>query len=138
MSKLKRAGADRTVAPFESVGQLAVQYIGQPVAFDAMSEIMNVSEGISVDAVRVTRNSSLAGRTIREVDVQRHRLLLFGVLSERKGPSDRAFHSYSFAHQRFFFNPRPGFRFEVDDLLILFGHDLNLSHFKKWLAKGAR
>jgi len=138
LSKLERAGANRTVAPFSSVGQLAAQYIGQPVAFDAMADVMNVSEGISVDAVRVSPDSRLVARTIGEVDFREHRLQLFGVLSEREGVPDPVCRSYVFSAQRFFFNPGSECRLEPEDLLILFGHEANLAHFKEWLIQGER
>ena len=100
-----------------------------------MADVLNVSEGISVDAVRIGRDSRLLGRTIGEVDVRGHRLQLFGVVRGREGTPDPVCRSYPFADQRFFFNPRSEFRLESEDLLILFGHEANLSHFKEWLTQ---
>ena len=138
VTKLKRAGADRTVTLYDIVGSLAVQYIGQPVAYEAMAEILSISEGIGVDAIRVTGESNLAGQLVGDLEIENHKLILFGVLSHREGESDLAPRAYTLTTQRFFFNPRPTFHLEPDDLLVLFGHELSVSHFKERLARKAR
>ncbi len=135
VTKLKQAGADRTVAPFETAGYLAAQYLGQPLAFDAISEVLTVGEGVGIDAIRVSSDSHLADRPIGTLNLPDYKLILFGVVSARGGESSHAPHAYTLGEQQFFFNPRPEFVLEHNDLIMVFGHDLSVSHFKEWVAE---
>jgi voltage-gated potassium channel len=137
VTKLKRAGADHTVTPFESVGRIAAQYIGQPVAFEALREVLSLKQGISVDAVRVNEGSFLLHKRVRELDWAGHKLILFGVVGDPQGRSIAAPTCFDLGAQRFFFNPAPELPLRPNDLIILFGHDYSLAHFKEWLAKAS-
>lgn len=82
--KLRRVGANHTVSPFDNVGSMAVQYIGQPVAFDAMLEVMSTAEGTGVDAIRVSDECPLVGATLDGLKLGDHKLILFGIISSRE------------------------------------------------------
>ena len=138
VTKLGRAGADRVVTLHESVGRIAAQFVGQPVAFEAVSEALRLTPGVGVDAIRVDDGAGLIGSDVAELDLDLHKLILFGVLSARSDVSDAASHSYAVRSRRFFFNPAPEFRLQKDDLLIVFGHDLSVQRYKELLTRASR
>jgi voltage-gated potassium channel len=134
--KLQRAGADHTVSPFDNVGSLAVQCIGQPVAFDAVLEVMTAGQGIGVDAIRIADGSPLIGSTVGELRLEAHKLVLFGVISGRQDAGDFAvYQSPDASEGQFYFNPGPHFCLELNDVMVIFGHQLSVSHLRKRLAE---
>ncbi len=133
--KLHRAGASYTVAPFDTAGLVAAQYVGQPVAFEAIYGLLTDEESVGTDAVRVQEGSVLDGLTVGEVDFLAFRLILFGVISDATRVSDSAPHFYTLTARRFFFNPGPGFRLKANDLLIVFGHEHSVIHFREHCSR---
>ena len=137
--KLRRAGANHTVSPFDNVGRLAVQYIGQPVAFDAMLEVMTTAEGTGVDVIRVSDACRLVGATLGRLDLEGYKLILFGVISSREETENRVvYQSAEMSGCQFFFNPGRDFVLQADDVMVLFGHEISVSHFRKWLVESAK
>jgi len=132
--KLQRAGADHTVAPYETAGQVAAQFVGQPVAFEAFYGLLTDEAQVGADAIRITAESSLAGQPLATLDFARHKLILFGVVREAGRPPARGPRSYRLRERQFYFNPAPDFRLETDDLLIVFGHAHSIAHFKEQYA----
>ncbi len=134
--KLERAGANHTVSPFDSIGSLAVQYIGQPVAFDAVLEVMTIGQGAGVDAIRVSDQSALVGRRVGDLELESHKLILFGVVSEREDIDDHlVYRTAGIPRARFVFNPGARFVLTLNDVLVVFGHELSVAHFRRWLAE---
>jgi voltage-gated potassium channel len=129
--KLHHAGADHVVRPYEVVARMAAEFIGQPVAFDAIHDVVTGSKGIHLEPMPVLPDSHLDGRCIGEVDFAARNLLLFGVIRAQAGePGDGEGH-YQMAGKRFFFNPRAEFKLQAHDILVLIGYDVSLSHFRK-------
>ncbi len=135
VTKLRRAGADRVVTLHESVSRLAAQYVGQPVAFEAIAEVLRLSPGVGVDAIHVGSDNRLIGRTIGDLRLDDHKLILFGVLSDREAAPAGVRHSYPIRSKRFLFKPAPTYTLEQDDMVLVFGHHLSVSHFKKAVAR---
>lgn len=126
--KMLRAGADQVVQPYDVIGSIAAQYIGQPLAFEALSSILSGSAHIRSEALRVRDGSDLCTRAIGEVDFQSQRLLLLGVIRE-EGRVDESQSHYALGNRRFYFNPSADFCLQAGDLLVLFGHEFSLYHF---------
>lgn len=139
VTKLERAGANHTVSPFDSIGSLAVQYIGQPVAFDAVLEVMSLGQGTGVDAIRVSDQSSLVGTSVGDLDLASHKLILFGVVSEREHVDGHlSYKSLEIPESRFVFNPTAEFVLAPHDVLVVFGHELSVGHFRRWLTERSK
>lgn len=135
--KLRHAGADHVVRPYEVVARMAAEFIGQPVAFDALHDVVTGSKGIHLEPLPVPEGSRLDGTQVGEIDFAAGNLLLFGVI---RGPAtvlpDGHPH-YEVGDKRFVFNPPPGFRLQAHDILVLIGYDVSLSHFRAQHRKTA-
>ncbi len=135
--KMERAGANYTVAPYQMAGIVAAEYAGQPVAFEAISDMLSGEKGVGIDAIRVREGSVLSGRRMKEIPFKRYRLILFGVITGTPRDEIDGMRFYNLEDQQFIFNPGPAFRLETDDLLVVFGHEYSLSHFKQRIERGA-
>jgi len=87
VKKLRRAGADHVVRPFEAVGLIAAEYIGQPVAFDAIYGIVSGRTDIGLEAIIVHPGSGLEERKVGDIDFEGQNLILFGVIRSREAPA---------------------------------------------------
>jgi voltage-gated potassium channel len=135
--KLKLAGANHIVMPFESIAMIAAEYIGQPVAFEAVYEIASGEHDIGLGTAAIPAGTACDGCVVGDVRFEDQRLVLFGVI-RAPGALDPEHPYYTLTSQHFFFNPRPNFRLQGHDVLVVFGHAVNLDHFKQQLESGQR
>ena len=126
LKKLRLAGADHAVEPFRIAGLVATEYLGQPVAFEAIRGIVLGEKDISLETVRVSPGSWLDGKTIADVPADELHLILFGVLTSPERESVHVRSHYDLRSKRFQFNPSPDFVLLGDDLLVVFGHKYSL------------
>ncbi|MBI5938229.1 MAG: NAD-binding protein [Betaproteobacteria bacterium] len=136
VSKLRQAGADHVVRPYEVVARLAAEFIGQPVAFDALYDVVTRSNVVRMEPVAVNEHSWLVGRSVGEIGWEGRRLQLFGVIRPHENPVGTEHEHYSLAGKRFYFNPGHGFHLHAHDLLMLIGHEATLSRFKAQAGRG--
>jgi voltage-gated potassium channel len=101
------------------------------VAFEAIYRLLTDEESVGTDAVRVQQGAVRDSLGVGEIDFLAYRLILFGVVSVATRVSDSAPYFYTLRAQRFFFNPGPEFRLKANDLLIVFGHEHSVIHFKE-------
>ncbi len=132
--KLQRAGANHTVAPYETAGQVAAQFVGQPVAFEALYGLLTGIDDVGTKAIRVSADSWLVGQPIGVLAFEKSKLLLFGIVREAGRPPASGPRSYRLRERRFYFNPDPAFELEPEDLLLVFGYDDSVAHFKEAYA----
>jgi voltage-gated potassium channel len=138
VSKLERAGANHVVRPYEVVAHMAAEFKGQPVAFDALSDVLTRGRGVHLEPIPVTPGSWLEGRRADEFAPESLRLLLFGVLRGKEAPIPASDGHYELTHKRFFFNPEPGFRLQAHDLLVVIGYESSLNRLKARLGTKGR
>jgi voltage-gated potassium channel len=136
VNKLVQAGANHTVMPFKVAGLIASEYAGQPVAFEAIYGIFSGEEDISIETIPVHEGAALEGKTIGDIDFRQLRLILFGVISGRGRESMPEDSAYDLKGGRFLFNPGEGFVLKPNDVLVVFGHQFSIFHFKEQLEKG--
>lgn len=135
--KLTLAGANHVVSPSEIVGLMGAEYVGRPAAFEAIYGIMRGERDVALEAVRVERNSPICGHSVAEVDFQLRKLLLFGVITAREwtvGDVDLLYpleDAFCFA-----FKPSPDFQIQPGDVLVVFGYEMSLVHFRRELGAG--
>lgn len=134
--KLRQAGADHVVRPYEVVARLAAEFIGQPVAFDALYDVVTRSKGVQMEPVAIHEGSWLAGRRVGDIDWEGRRLQLFGVIRPQENVAGAEHEHYPLADKRFYFNPGQGFHLHVHDLLMLIGHEASLNRFKARAGRG--
>lgn len=130
VAKLRQAGADHTVSPYKSVGLIAGEFIGKPVAFEAIHGILSGKDQIGLEAVTVRDDSVLNGRSVGEIDFQANKLLLFGVITHKARKAENSRVPYELKARSLYFNPKPGFKLCAEDVLLVFGHEYSVVHFK--------
>ncbi|MEJ2456030.1 MAG: NAD-binding protein [Candidatus Thiodiazotropha sp.] len=135
--KLTLAGANHVISPSEIVGQMAAEYVGRPVAFEAIYNILRGEREVALEAVRVEKGTPACGRTLSEVNFRERKLLLFGVITAREWSVEEVPNLYPLEDEFcFLFKPDPGFRIAQGDVLVVFGYELSLTHFRQELGGG--
>ncbi len=132
--KLTQAGADHVVRPYEVVGHMAAEFIGQPVAFDALYDVITRARGIHLEPVRVYPGSWLDARRIGDIDFAGRHLMLFGVIRPHASPAAEGHHRYELRAAHFYFNPQAEFTLHVHDILMVVGHQASLYQLKERLG----
>jgi len=138
IDKLRLAGADHVVAPFKIVGLMASEYVGKPVAFEAINSILSGKDDVIPDTLMVPEGSFICGRPLSEIDFARHKLLLFGVITSHGSNQDEIRGLFPLEDRHFYFNPPPDTRVHGHDILVLLGHRVSVNHFRRSLEKGRR
>ena len=123
------------VVSFESVGRVVNAYVDQPVAFDALYGILSGNKEVGTDAVVVPPDSLADGKSIDAIDFPHYRLVLFGVVVPSDRVSDAHTCVFELDEQQFHFHPPGDFVVRSNDILVLFGDDFSLNHFKDKLGK---
>ncbi|RKZ94792.1 MAG: hypothetical protein DRQ43_06325 [Gammaproteobacteria bacterium] len=122
--------------PFKVVGLIAVEFIGQPVAFEAIHDILSGKHDIGLETVTVRENSSLDGRNIGNIDFLANKLQLFGVITNKSRKLEQGKKPFTLKFHHFYFNPEPAFKLQAGDIILVFGHQYSIIHFKDKLALG--
>jgi voltage-gated potassium channel len=136
LNKLMRAGACHCVSPNEVVGLIAAEYAGQPVAFEAVYGLLTGQANEGMEAVRIKQGSVMDGRRAGDVDFRDRRLIPFGVIREDEIGEAEGATCYRLEGRTFYFNPSDSFVFKAEDLLVMFGHDYSVIHFRDCLEGG--
>ncbi len=114
VKKLYLAGADHVLYPFESIGKLAHEYIQHPIAFDALTMMIEGHQNTSVNEIPLFKHDKPVGKKLKDIDFFALRLILLGV--KRDGV--------------FIFNPGEEFLFRENDIMIVVGKVHHVSHLK--------
>lgn len=135
--KLALAGANHVVSPSQIVGYMAAEYIGRPVAFEAINNILRGEREVLLEALRVESETRISGKTVAEMDFPGRKLLLFGIITAREWSASDVQNLYPMDDEFcFVFKPCPDFIIETGDVLIIFGYELSLIHLRRELGAG--
>ncbi len=134
VKKLYQAGADNVIQPFEIAAMAVAEYIGQPVAFEAILGIIREEKQFIMETLCVHSGSVIEGMNISEVDCHRRKLMLVGVISAN--PVHRKHkNSYKLINEHFYFNPEPYFELQAGDLLVVLGREIGIDYFRDQIEK---
>lgn len=133
LNKLMLAGANHALEPFKIVGLIAGEYVGQPVAFEAIHDIVMGENDITLESIKVPCDSWMDGKTIGELPLEDMRLILFGVITSPNRSSDHVRSHFDLKSLRFQFNPGADFVLLGDDMLLVFGHKYSVLHIRQKL-----
>ncbi len=136
--KLTQAGVSHVVRPYEVVARMAAEFIGQPVAFDALYDVVTRAAGVHLEPVAVRVGDWLEKQRIGEIDLASRRLLLFGVIRPNASPAEDCHSRYDLEGRHFYFNPGPRLLLLSGDILILIGYQANLSQFREQASRHRR
>lgn len=134
VKKLYQAGASNVIRPFEIAGMVAAEYVGQPVAFEAILGIINAEKDIVMETLEVAIGSNLECTEISSINFLDRKLILLGVVSANP---EHQIHknSYAIKNQHFYFNPPEHFVLRASDLLIVLGRKMSVEHFRAHIEK---
>jgi len=133
IKKLYQAGANHIVEPFAIVGLLAAEYIGQPVAFEAIHGIIDNEKDVDITAISICSGCFLEGVTLQNLNIEKYKLRLIGIVSNNPIHAKRR-NRYKLHNQHFYFNPEPSFTLYCGDMLILLGRDIGINHLQDLIA----
>jgi voltage-gated potassium channel len=119
--KLRRAGANRVIAPYRFIGKRMTSFILHPTVVDMLDSVMFAGElDLGMEGMLVHAASPLAGRTLRDSNIrEKHGLMIIGV---RK------------AQGNILFNPAADEVIEPGDTLVSIGEKDALGKLAKLLG----
>ena len=116
--KLLLAGASEVVLSNEITALVASEYIGQPVAFEAIDDILLNSEGAVMDEIEILKKSQFIGHNLISINMDKFNLTLIGVI-KAKNRND------------FVFNPnKEEYIIEEKDIFIIIGNKESITQLK--------
>lgn len=136
--KLMQAGATHVVQPYEVVARMASEFIGQPVAFDALYDVVTRAAGVHLEPFAIRAGDWLEKQRIGEIDFTAQHLLLFGVIRPNTSPGADGHARYDLTGRHFYFNPGPDLLLRPGDVLMLIGYQASLSQFRELASRGRK
>jgi len=119
--KLLSSGINELLYDKEFVGLVAREYVGKPVAFEAIHTIRSDNSTIKLDEITVTERIASSIVTVSNLNNISYRIVLLGIYKKSTG--------------RFFFNPIDSTNLEVGDVLLVIGNFMFISEFSKDISK---
>lgn len=128
--KLLLAGADEVFYPYESGVLLAKEYIGQPVAFEALYGMVSGLKDVYIEDIPVFNRAFFVGKSVEQLGLRHHKMVLFGIVRE-----ETKNRGYSFQNKEFLFNPSNSEIIQKNDILIVLAHRISINHYKQLIEK---
>jgi len=120
-NKLVHSGVNEILYDKEFVGLIAKEYIGQPVAFEAIHAIRSENSAVKMEEILVTERIANGIVLVSELDNINYRIVLLGIHKKSSG--------------RFYFNPLNSTHLEVGDHLLVIGNHMFIKEYIKYLSK---
>lgn len=118
------AGANEVIMSNEISALVASEYIGQPVAFEAIDDILISNEAAVMDEVEVVEKSKFVGEKLDTIDFTKYNLTLIGILDAKN-------------RKNFKFNPKKDqYILNARDILIVIGYKESIIKLKVELLSG--
>jgi len=119
--KMHFAKVDQVIMPEEIAGMMSSVYAGEPAAFEVLLSIIEEKEKTQIDEVKVTKDSFLENKSIQEIEFEKLRLILLGVLcqSEKNSVGE------------FLFNPKEEYVLQAGDSLVCIGYTNAIANLKR-------
>ncbi|PKM11055.1 MAG: potassium channel protein [Gammaproteobacteria bacterium HGW-Gammaproteobacteria-3] len=134
IKKLYQAGANSVVQPYEIAGMLTAEYVGQPVAFEAIMGILNEEKQTLMATLEVYPDSLLENQKIETLDFKQRKLTLLGVISSNPVHQKRR-SRYPVHNQHFYFNPEPDFQLRSGDIVVVLGRQYSIGFLHDQIEK---
>ncbi|NPA12013.1 MAG: potassium transporter TrkA [Epsilonproteobacteria bacterium] len=135
VSKMKKAGARYVVVPTTVTALLMAEYIGHPITFEVIDAILTEKKNALIDEVIVIEKSILDGKLVGEIDFDKYKLILFGVLKMKKAPLLDVTLNVENGH--FYFNPPFDLKLEAGDILVVMGYSVSVNYFKYMVERSS-
>ena len=128
ISKFQKAGATYVVVPTTVTALLMAEYIGRPITFEVIDAILTEKKNAVIDEIIVIENSILDGKLIGEINFDKYKLILFGVL--KKDASILLNETFKLSNKHFYFNPPFDLKLEAGDVIVVMGYNVSVNYFK--------
>jgi len=135
ISKIKKAGADYAVVPSRVTALLTAEYIGNPITFEVIDAILTEKRNAIIDEIIVIKDSILDGKIVGEIDFDKYKLILFGVLKKNESPLLNETLQIEKGH--FYFNPPFDLKLEEGDILVVMGYSVSVNYFKYHIERSS-
>ncbi len=123
IKKFKIAQADHVIFPYETVAEVAVEYIGNSVKFDAIDNILFQRSSITLDEIDILEGSDFIGKSIEEASFDDYNITIIAVLQGGKS-------------NRFIFNPdHSKYILKEKDALVVIGDESEINTIKNSIAR---
>ena len=123
IKKFKIAKADFIVFPYETVAEVAVEYIGSAVKFDAIENIILKKGNITLDEINILENSEMIGKSISEVGLSDMSITVIAILQNG-------------SIRNFKFNPDVDkYILKQDDYMVVIGEKSSIDKIKKSILR---
>jgi voltage-gated potassium channel len=120
-SKMKLAGANYVVNPYDLGAHRIYRLIKKPRVFDLLDSMIFQNVEYKIDEIYTPKNSSLIGVEFQKLEVEkRYELLLIGVES----------------HKKFYYNTHKIYKkIKEGDVFVVAGKQKDIERFKKEISK---
>ena len=135
VSKMEKAGANKVVLPTRATALLVSEYIGNPITFEVIDAILTEKKNAIIDEIVVVEGSDLDGKLIGEIDFERYKIILFGVLKTNESPLLNE--SLKMESGHFYFNPPFDLQLEAGDFIVVMGRSVSINYFKYQVEKSS-
>ena len=135
INKIKKAGADYAVVPSRVTALLMAEYIGNPITFEVIDAILTEKRNAIIDEIIVIKDSILDGKIVGEIDFDKYKLILFGVLKRNESPLLNETLQIEKGH--FYFNPPFDLKLEEGDILVVMGYSVSVNYFKYQIERSS-
>lgn len=116
--KMYLAGANKVILTNDITALVASEYVGQPVAFDAIDDILLNDKHAVMEEVEILENSMFVGEALEKLNFDDFNLTLIGIVSKDEKDS-------------FTFNPdKKSYEIKAKDILIVIGYNEAIIQFK--------
>lgn len=131
VKKLQLAGATHVIRPYQVVARMAAEYVGQPVAFDALYDVVTGSNDVRIEPLLIPQHSILVNKPLRSIAFSQYNLTLFGVIGNHHASLRATDNLYDLSTRTFYFNPNQDFIVREGDMLVVFGFAARIARFKR-------
>ena len=123
--KLKLAGVDKIISAANMASMLVTTLVNKPLATEAINSILSGKRNARCEQVEIYSDSSMVGKSIKDIDFSSYRLILLGVSREEN------------SIREFIFNPKDDFKLREGDILVLLGYSVSVTNFKNIMKKSS-
>jgi len=122
--KLTIAGANQLIFPNGLMAKIALGFIKHPVAYEAIDDILNDTQGAVINELEIYGTSFFVGAKLSQIDFGRFNLTFLGV-------------SYTQEKTDFVFNPnKEEIILKEKIFIVVIGYEKTINEFKKYLQRG--
>lgn len=116
--KMKRAGADKVINPYEAAGTKLARQAMAPGVVDFIELILNRGNlDLALETMTIRTGSQAEGKSIIDLEIRKNFNIIITAVEQISGEAN--------------FNPDPHYKFSADDKLIALGVVENLMRFEK-------